>query len=528
MAEIAILIGIYSYLIFALGLVGFLTKEPLVILTLGFLVLVTRTIGRGIRRMKGIRGIREIKSLEKVFIGLLMLQAVVNLIGAIGPELGFDALWYHLTLPKIYLQNKRILYIPGSLLYYSPMPKLLEMVYTAALAIQGENLAKLVHFAFGILSAVALFKLAKRYLNSQISLIVTSIFYTSLIVGWQSITAYVDLGRTFFEILALDYFLRWWEDNKNSNLIDSAIMLGLAVTTKILSLGSLLIFVTLIFVKFHKNFKKFLLFNTYYFLFTILIPLPWLVFSFIHTGNPFYPVFSKILDSSHQIVSFNLVRFFEDFWKLFLYSPNSTLPVFLIFFPFLILQFKNFKQIEKLLLAYCLFAYLIWYFIPRVGGGRFILPYLPAFSLLCGFIFENLKDEKLRFLSLFFLLFLVLINTSYRLAANYRFLPVILGKESKKDFLAKNLNFRFGDFYDVDGFLQENIQKEDLVLIYGIHNLYYVNFPFLHESWAISGTPITHVLVKDGELPKKFGRPYLVYQNYFTGIKLYLYGNRIP
>ena len=129
--------------------------------------------------------------------------------GALGPEIGFDALWYHLTIPKLYLENNSIFYIPGGLLYYSTIPKLTEMLYTAAIALNGEILAKLIHFCFGILTCVALFKLSRLFFSLKISLIAVVIFYSNLVVGWQSITAYVDLARTFFEIMALWAFAKF-------------------------------------------------------------------------------------------------------------------------------------------------------------------------------------------------------------------------------------------------------------------------------------------------------------------------------
>lgn len=513
MFEIAILIGIYSYLVFALGLSGWLYPKLLAVITGVFLIIITR-------KMTVIKIIKEDKT-SWVLVGLIFAQALVNLVGALGPELGFDALWYHLTLPKIYLQNHRLVYIPGNLLYYSTLPKLLEMLYVSALAFQGEILAKIIHFIFGVLSAIGLYKLSRRYLRVKSTLIVVTIFYTALVVGWQSITAYVDLARTFFEILALDYFLKWYEKERKQNLIKSALMIGLAISTKLLALGSLIIFLFLIIFK--RKFKDFLAFSGI----ALLVSLPWLVFSFIHTRNPVYPIFGNILDSSHKFVSFNIMRFISDFWNLFLRSADPISPIILIFLPLFLVS--KLSKTGKVLAAYCLLAYVVWYFTPRIGGGRFFLPYLPAFSLLCGFVFEAKEKQKIirRFL-IIFIIFITVINVIYRGIANKKYLPVILGRQTKADFLKRNLNFKFGDFYDVDGFFKANIDSKDLVLIYGIHNLYYVDFPFVHESWARPGTPITHILVKDGELPKKFGKRMLIYYQPQTNVRLYLYGEKLP
>jgi hypothetical protein len=85
--------------------------------------------------------------------------------------------------------------------------------------------------------------------------------------------------------------------------------------------------------------------------------------------------------------------------------------------------------------------------------------------------------------------------------------------------LCQNLKFHFGDFYDCDGYFKKNIRPTDKVLIYDIHNLYYVNFPFDHESWAGPRENYTHILV-GGDGPV-FDLP-LIYQNPLTGVKLYL------
>lgn len=49
------------------------------------------------------------------------------------------------------------------------------------------------------------------------------------------------------------------------------------------------------------------------------------------------------------------------------------------------------------------------------------------------------------------------ISVPYRFIANIRFIPVILGLESKNNFLKNNLNFNFGDFYDIDGYLDKKL-----------------------------------------------------------------------
>src|SRR3989344_521141 len=120
------------------------------------------------------------------------------------------------------------------------MPKLTEMLYTAVLIFNNENFAKIIHYLFGILCLFAVYKISRKFLSINFSLISVIVFYSNLVVGWMSITAYVDLSRTFYELLALWGFLLWHEKNERKWLIMSAVMLGFTISTKLLAIGSLL------------------------------------------------------------------------------------------------------------------------------------------------------------------------------------------------------------------------------------------------------------------------------------------------
>lgn len=157
----AILIGIYSYLIFLLGVLGFIYRQHIILLTVIYLAIALYSYREKLK-MNLLRCFETFKKiqkpyLEKIFLGIIILQALINLVGVLGPELAFDALWYHLTLPKIYITNHSISHIPGGLLYYSDMPKLTEMIYVSALTFGNEITAKFIHFSFGILILIAIY-----------------------------------------------------------------------------------------------------------------------------------------------------------------------------------------------------------------------------------------------------------------------------------------------------------------------------------------------------------------------------------
>ena len=152
--------------------------------------------------------------------------------------------------------------------------------------------------------------------------------------------------------------------------------------------------------------------------------------------------------------------------------------------------------------------FLVWFLAPGTDTGRFALPLLAVLSI-------SAASNKSR-LSVALVIIHALIGILGRSYANAKYLPVLLRQQSQSQFLTQHLNFDFGDFYDTDGWFKQNIKPTDKVLIYDIHNLYYVDFPYDHESWAKPGNFYTYVLsLKPKSLP-------LIYTNPVTGVKVYL------
>lgn len=541
MFRAGIFIGLYSYAIFFAGITGLLSQAYIAYLTTlywGIFIFVIRNnLSAFFKNIKSI----NIKS-NKFFIFFLVLiitQATINFVGVIGPELAFDALWYHLTIPKIWLENGRIFYIPGGLLYYSAMPKLAEMLYIAGLAIGAETAVKIIHFTFGILTTSAIYLLTKNIFNRPAAIAAAAIFYANPVIAWESITAYVDLTRAFYEILAFWALILWSEKHSMKWLILSAVFLGLAITTKLLAIGSILIFSILIIVVilnydksgslFERLFKRFRLIirSLMIFIFTaLLIPVPWLLFAFLNTGNALFPFFTDIYPVNPT--SLSILDFVIRVYNLFLYSADPLSPVYLVFLPILLMFFKFFDFRARLVMLYSVLAVIIWYFTPQTGGGRFIAAYLPVLSIAaagCVYVI-SIKSQALRNHILRAAIFGTIITASficiiYRGGANFKYLPVIIGVQSKSDFLEKNLNFSFGDFYDIDGYFAKNIKAEDMVLLIGFHNLYYVDFSFVHETWLNRNHKFNYIATQNANLPAKYKNFKLIYRIEKTDVNLY-------
>ena len=453
---------------------------------------------------------------------LLVLSAAISLVGALGPELGFDALWYHLTIPKLYSDAGRIFHLPGGLLYYSELPRLGEMLFLSGLSLLGQVGAHLVSWAAGVGSGVGLYFLSRRYLDRTRSLLATLLFYSTPLVGWLSGSGYVDLTRTLFEVLALYFILQ-------KRVVLAGVSLGLAISIKTLSLGSFVPLIAVTYLVFKKVKPVVVLLFV-----ASLISLPWFISAYLNTGYPFFPLGAGILDQRHDLFpqGTNVFSLLTDFGKLALFPEDPISPLYLIFLPFVLFRVKTLYKRLGPILVYAVLSYTLWWITPRTGGGRFLLPYLPAFSLVCvaalGFV-EDRVVKKLLFLSI---IAGALINIAYRGVANSRLLPFLLGQETREEYLCRNLDFATMVFFDCDGWFARNIRPTDLVLVAGVHNLYYINFPFVHETWY-RGENFNYLVVQGDE--NQPAEKYLtsnsyrqVYANDLTRVRVYRFDEFIP
>ena len=396
------------------------------------------------------------KKLNKLFLGLLVIQVAVNLIGALGPELGFDALWYHLTEAKLFLSRHSIAPIPGNLLYWSGLPRLGELIY---MLLPG----KLVHWGAGALAAYFIYRLS--------GVGASLLWYSTLLVGWLSTSAYVDL-------LAVAFLLGAYLFKRGKRIL----FLILAGATKLQALV--------------------------YGLVITLVPwgvigyLPFMLINWQATGNPLYPFLEKL--------GFESEWFFNGF-NYWLSRPIRLFfdPAFRVG-PLILLAFLLKPRWSKALLL----AFGLWLLMPGTDFGRFAL--FPL-ALLSAAIKPPYKK-----LVVGLILLQALIGIGGRVIANAKYLPTIFGRQTKADFLSQNLKFHYGDFYDTDGWFAANIKPTDKVLIFGIHNLYYVDFPYDHATWIDYHTTYSHILMGNNQdLPAVYGKLPLIYQNPLTRVKVY-------
>ncbi len=441
------------------------------------------------------------KVLIRINLFIFAALAIINFLGVLMPELGFDALWYHLTLSKLFL-FKGQWYFPGGLFYYSSMPRLAELISLPLFQLFESSGPKFIQFTSGLITSLLIYRLTNKLIAKKLlSLIAMNLFYATWLVSWQSSSAYVDLVRTLFEVSAL-YFLTSKPSTVRWKLI-SGICLGLSIGTKWHAIGSLFLFT--------------IIFSPVVILPALLIASPWFYVANHFTGNPVYPLFEKFMSQTQMAqVPANfysplviLKRFLLA--PVFITRPSEDFlsPVIgLVFILSILALFSSKKLIRKISLLGILGTFLLLLTPPP--STRYYLPYMPAVIIAAIYVISKLKEKISIWLIALFTIssFLIL---SLRLIALAKYLPYLSGRVTLNQFLS-GLSHRLPDtFIDTDDFVKNNLPPDAKYLISNLHNLYYFPYNFDHESFADQNKRYDYLITK-GVDPKEINGK-LVHQN---------------
>lgn len=519
MVKIGILIGIYTLCLTSLGFFGLFNPWLVASLSICLGLLLIFYLFNFLGNEK--TGLKEsLKPNAGKLLALILFVALfVNFWGALLPETSFDALWYHLTIPKLYIEKGGIYFIPGGLLYYGGLPKLSEIIFVPALMFADETVAKLIHFVFGVLCLGVLYILGKKIFKSDYYLWPLAILAGNLVFSWEMTIASNDLAWTFYEVLAFYVFIIYLEKRRYIWLFTLGVILGLAVLAKAVAALSIFVYLILFLTVWQRDkaFPLFKAFVTVLFSSTLMF-LPWLIFNYQNTGNAFYPFFTDYLVTSQRLFPLTL----ENLFRL-IFPSDPISPLYLIFLPLTFLIWKNLRLFEKLIFFYVLLTFCMWFFTGKVGGARFLLAYLPVYSLAVVVVITQLSekyDKRIKSLGIVLIVCVLFSTIIYRGMAQFDGLNYLRTAETKEEYLTRKLNFSFGDFYDLRSEVRSQLDEGDLVLLVGLHNLYYVDFPSVHSTWY-KDQKISHVLFQGTSPPVEYAQWEAVYFNPHTNIILY-------
>jgi hypothetical protein len=257
-------------------------------------------------------------------------------VGALAPERESDALWWHLDLPRLSLEQGHLVDLPHE--YVSLFPLNWELVFGAGLAVSGPVAAKLLHFACLLLTALAVYQLARRVVPGTSTWLAVAIFVTVPTVLWEATTAYNDLALAFHTSLAVLALARYVERPSRPWFAMAALNLGIGLGTKHVALLVLTALVVMLIVLLRVSGETLwgaLRTGALLGAIALLLASPWYLRNWVESGNPVFPelysVFGAPADRWSAVSDRGLEEFLAHFgrgrtpWNLFTLPWDMTI-----------------------------------------------------------------------------------------------------------------------------------------------------------------------------------------------------------
>ncbi len=412
-------LGFISLLILGLGLLGGLKSWLVWLLVVGLAIAGIPAWRDILSRIRAASPLMPQERSEKLLAAYILLTLVPAFLMALTPPIAWDSQVYHLTGPKLYIEQGAI--TGGIDIPYLGFPALIDTLFAAAMLLRGPAVAKLIHFGYAILSLLLVYAAGSRYLGRRAAWLAMAILVAvptiTLLASW----AYVDLAVLFYELAAVYLLARSLEREgraRDGILALAGAFCGLAVGVKYTAvLLPITLAIAILWYGRHDgwqaNLRQVVLFAAP----AALIACPWFLRNWAFTGNPFYPFFlpGQFWDEYrawfYSRPGSGLA--FSEPWKLLLAPWEMTIlgqegkqgyaatigPLLLVACPLLLLTHRHWTDTQKrftgLLILACVPQYLFWLYGVAQSHlliqTRLLFPIFGLLALLAGVALDRLK-----------------------------------------------------------------------------------------------------------------------------------------
>ena len=481
-------LGLVAYLILSIGLGGVLNRNVLFFMFLFLMIGAVAGIRTRLGRSRG--WMQEwsagFTKLELAALPVAAIAILAAIAGVLAPETANDSLCYHLHLPKIYLAQQRISFIPFEV--NAQFPFLMEMLFTLGLALKGMAAAKSFHFLTGLLAAGAMMAYARQKTTISNARWFALLFLTTPGILNEFGTAYVDVALACFSIFAIICYLRWNETESLGFVLLAGVFTGFALSVKFLALITalpLFLFISYDALTRRRGLQPIFVFPGAAFLFSFIRYLR----SYLATGNPVFPYFYSVFKSGDPTIQYNdigvpknILSFLGVLWSMTMHPEKfegfgaQIGPVYLAFLPLAFLGIKK-HPVARRLGLFVLFYMACWFVLGQ--SPRFFFPVLPCLAILMawGADWVDGAGAKISATAVRFLFFTILsLQTAF---AVYHYRPsfrVALGLESEPIYLR-----RMERSYEPAQYINETLPADAKILVSDEAHLYYFNRTIIRE-----------------------------------------------
>jgi 4-amino-4-deoxy-L-arabinose transferase-like glycosyltransferase len=206
------------------------------------------------------------------------------------PPVGGDQTKYQLAYPRLFALAGGL--VPTPWCFWGSQQWLQNFLFVLAYTVRGEDLARLVNAASGVLAALSLATLARRHLDRRLGVVAGALFFTMPMTWSQMTRSGADMSVVAYGALAVAAFLDWAYGQRGADLRRTAIYAGLAGASKMMGLlvpALVGIGILAMLARRQLSLSHAGRVAVVYGIMTLAILSPWYVRNAVETGDPMHP-----------------------------------------------------------------------------------------------------------------------------------------------------------------------------------------------------------------------------------------------
>lgn len=506
-------IGTIGWIVFWFGIVGLLESWLLWFLLLpGVLSLLC------LRSKLKIPEFSNIRQISLMLLVVLMITFVFDLLEATAPPIDADTLAYHFALPKQFLKNEFIEFVPIAV--QGAIPLLTHMSYLLALGLGGELTLTLWTFTTQLFMALVLYGIGRRWLSQEWSLALVLVFLTTPAVIYGGGSGHMEVRLALYMLVGAISAAEGVKNRSTGLIILAGLMAGFFIGSKYYGLFAATGIGIIILMQ--KNFLKPILIYTGI---TIFVGCQWYVWNWWHSGIPVFPSLYHFMGSpASPYWNESINKIFTEgygelvcvpanfFWMLW-YPIATTLfpqscwdsgriglgPYLLLLLPGVISAGWVYRRklrhslIFKVTLP-AIFYYMLWFLIPSNQLTRQILPVYPLVLLGAIVCLERISVypgqqwyKKLLTLSTSIC---VIIGMCIYSLFSFNNIKYHWQNETRDQFYSRNIGY-----YNVAQWINANLSQTDKVGNPVRYLNYLINIPYFNISSALQDLVTIHTSI---------------------------------
>ncbi|HEC91117.1 MAG TPA: hypothetical protein ENI55_05565 [Alphaproteobacteria bacterium] len=485
-------IGILGWLIFWLGVSGLFSPLPMA------LVLIAGVPGVAfLGRPEGLSG-APLSPLELFLLAVLLLALSLDGLEGLSPPADADTLAYHFAIPKLFLQEGRIFFIPRAVDGAAPL--LLQMTYGVALGLGGEKALTLWTMVSGWGTALLLFVLARNHMNRAWALAITLIWLTTPAVLYGGGAGQVEVRNAGFALLAVAALMR----GHKAGWLRYAALAGLAAGLFMGSKYTGLLFAAAA-VGALLTLRRWPLQAVVFGAMALLAGFQWYLWNFLHTGDPVFPMlFPLIGDANYPYWDADhYLAFRNDLFQGERAIPNTPLwmlaypflatfatsgafdsgraglgPFLLLILPFAVAGFWRYRRDiatgpwRAPVIVFTLF-YVFWFLSGSSQRVRHLVPLYPVVLLVCAYLAIRWTESAKAGWPLYLAgIFTLGIQMAGHGASSLNYARYLFSDETRKAYYERNISG-----YSAVEWINKNLSGSDKILFLNRQLHYLIDVP---------------------------------------------------